>query len=516
MVALAIALALAAAGLAPVECDVACERLAAAGLIEDGLSREAIDRLKAARERFPDDRELVLLLARAYLLEGNLFWAERVLTDAVTHWPEDAELRTWLASVHLRQGDPELAAADLDPAVEPTAGPLETRWRLLEASRARLSGDDAAAVALLTEAADGAELYREDRPALATLRTDLDPWWNPPLTGTLDLGGGHTSNALAGSPTDPGASGEASGLALAELRGRFAPRVASTVRPVLDLEVLGTGFTASWSRELSSLEAALRLGGSVASGDHRTTFGYRTEVLELDQEPSRYADAYRLEAEVEWLSGHVLFAGAGHRRYRDSRRTRWEGDLGVGGPLRLGRSWQSVAGATLRVADASSQAYDEVGVSVAISSAIALGRGASLRVSLSAVWDDYVNSGGVEGLEVFGTTDTRRDLLGRIGTTLWAPSWRGLRPGLELRASRRDSTADDRPGFDFSYTEWRAVVWLRITFSADPGSPRPVVAPGHVPLEWGLAGERGMDQERILDLLRRDEELRRGSSCSLP
>jgi hypothetical protein len=60
------------------------------------------------------------------------------------------------------------------------------------------------------------------------------------------------------------------------------------------------------------------------------------------------------------------------------------------------------------------------------------------------------------------------------------------------------------------------VLWLRVTFDADWGAPPTVEPPGHVPLEWGLAGDRGLDQERILDLLRRDEELRRGSSCTLP
>ncbi len=34
--------------------------------------------------------------------------------------------------------------------------------------------------------------------------------------------------------------------------------------------------------------------------------------------------------------------------------------------------------------------------------------------------------------------------------------------------------------------------------------------------EWGFVDDSGVDQERILDLLRRDEELRRGTSCVAP
>jgi hypothetical protein len=175
-----------------------------------------------------------------------------------------------------------------------------------------------------------------------------------------------------------------------------------------------------------------------------------------------------------------------------------------------------VAGATLRLADAESDAYDQFGLSAAASSTLLLGRRMSLRVALSVIWDDYFNSGGDEGLEVFGTEDRRRDLLGRIGLTLWGPRWRNLRPGLEVRATRRDSTADDRPRYDFSFSEWRAVVWLRWSFSAGDGAPKVGAPVGHVPLDWGIeGGDVGMEQERILDLLRRDEELRRGSSCSI-
>lgn len=91
-------------------------------------------------------------------------------------------------------------------------------------------------------------------------------------------------------------------------------------------------------------------------------------------------------------------------------------------------------------------------------------------------------------------------------------------PQTRPRGSRheKDSTADDRPGYDFSFSEWRAVVWLRWRFSAGNGAPKVAVPAGHIPLDWGIdTGDGGMEQERILDLLRRDEELRRGSSCSI-
>ncbi len=502
-------------GTAPAECGLECERRTAAELINRGDPRAAVERLKDATRRYPDDRGLVLQLARAYLLEDNLFWAERTLLEAVEKWPDDAGLRAWLAAVHLRQGDPGLLDGDLAPVLQPDEDPLRARWLLLEASRARLDGDDEGAVEALAGLDRRSMLFPEDRKVWASLKAGVDPWWSESITGTLELGLGATSNALAGSPTDPGREGESSGLGLVELRARVVPPGRSTIRPAAELEILGDGIENSDYDELSTLQAGLRLGAVATGEKRRIAFGYRAEVLYINQDPSLYSEAHRAELEIEWLRGAVAFGGVGHREYRDAKRTRWEGDLGFGGPLgRLGKA-SLVGGTTLRLANAESPAYDQLGLSAAVSARVPVAAGSTLWLDGSAVWDDYFNSGGAEGRLVFGTEEKRRDLLGRAAATLWAGPWRRLRPGLELRYTRRASTADTAPGFDFSYSEWRAVAWLRFSFDADPWGPRTAAGPDHVPLEWGLAGDTGIDEERILDLLRRDEELRRGSSCGL-
>jgi hypothetical protein len=167
------------------------------------------------------------------------------------------------------------------------------------------------------------------------------------------------------------------------------------------------------------------------------------------------------------------------------------------------------------LADARSPAYDQLGLSAALSTRFRIAARSDLRVALSAVWDEYHHSGGDEGRLVFGTTEKRRDLLGRAEVNLWLPAWKRLRPKLELRLTQRASTADTAPGFDYSYREWRAVAWLSWRFARDPWRPATAAVPGHVPLDWGLERDSGREDDRILDLLRRDEELRRGSSCGV-
>jgi hypothetical protein len=285
------------------------------------------------------------------------------------------------------------------------------------------------------------------------------------------------------------------------------------VRPALDLELDGELLADSEARDLSSLSAALRLGILATRGERRLLAAYRGETLWLDQPDSRYADAHRAELELESAGGWVAALGGGRRSYRDERRTRWEGDLGLAVPLRLAASVPLAVGVTGRAADAESPAWDQRGATAAAAVRLGLGRGFAARVAVTASWDDYPHSGGFEGLLAFGTTERRRDLLGRVAVAATGPAWRGARPLVEVRVTRRDSTADDLPGFDFDSTETRVTLRVQWRFAADPWAPRAAAAVDHVPLDWGLGSGDGGEQERILDLLRQDEELRRGSSC---
>lgn len=499
---------------APAPCDSRCERDAAEQLLEQGELRAAVERLRTAAARYPDEPALTLLLARAYLLDGNLFWAERTLAAAVARRPDDVALRAWLAAVHLRQGDPELASSDLAAQPAPLEGSDASRRHLLEALRARLQGDTEAALVALAQVPRSALLYPEDRAAWLALHRGADPAWVEPLSGALDVEVGHTSNALAGSPTDPAASGAASALADVELRARIVPPWGEVWRPAVDLELLGHGLEEAEYRDLSTLEGAVRLGGLRSRPGQRLAVGYRADLLLINQDDERFAESHRGEMELETESGLLVFAGAGHRTYRDDLRTRWEADAGVGGsPWKLG-AMPLVVGATLRLADAHSPAYDQVGVSLAAAGRVPVGRGFAARAAATASWDDYFHSGGSEGQQVFGSSERRRDLLGRLTVGLLGPSFGGFRPGVEGQLARRDSTLNDLPTGGYDYTEWRLLLVVRWSFASDPWAPEAVSVPGHVPLDWGLDRGEGAEAERIIELLRQDEDLRRASSCS--
>ncbi len=515
MVALLLAAAvIAGAGSVDLPCDAGCEGQRASAMLVAGDTRAAVAALRDAVSRCPGDRSLTLLLVRAYLLEDNLFWAERTLSEAVGRWPGDAELTAWLAAVHLRQGDPQLARADLGGVDTAVPDPLGARFSLLETYLSRLEGNAEAAAAALARVPRDATLYPEDRPLWRHLQASTQRWWSEALSGRLELGLGQTSNALAGAPTDPGVEGGASSLGQLDLDARLA-LPAARVAPFLDLSVSTDALGADEYQDLSSLEAAARAGATVLTSGTRLSVGYRAEALYLNQDERLYSEAHRAELELEGADAWVLFGGAGRRSYRDHERSRWEADLGVGGPLpALGRL-TLLGGVTARAAAAESPAYDQRGLAAVVAARLACGRGCSARVAVSASWDDYPHSGGALGQQEFGTEERRRDLLGRVTVSVWGPSWHHLRPGVELRLSDRHSTADEAPGFDFSYRERRFLALLRWSFAADPWAPPAAAEPGHVPLEWGLEEGPGGDDD-IMELLRQDEDLRRGSSCSLP
>jgi hypothetical protein len=496
-------------------CDGACDRRAAERLLEEGDVRGAVARLRTAVASHPEDPALPLLLARAYLLEGNLFWAEATLRTSLELRPGDPEASGWLALVHLRQGDPELARRALGRSGEPAAGPERSRRALLEAWLADLDGTRETGLARLAGLDRSTPVFPEDRPAWDALVRRLDPWRAPTLSVEGEIRGGATSNALAGAPTDPGGEGTASGLADATLLARLQPRLGPAVDALLELSSDGHLLAKEEYRELSSLTLAARPGLVARVGGARVLGAFRWEVLHLDQSPSRYSEARRAELEVEWAEGWLLFGGGGHRDYRDERRTRDEWDAGFGGPLRVFPGTSAVFGATLRGASARSPAYDLLGASLALAATVPLGRGASARLSGTFSWDDYPHSGGAEGLLAFGTTQPRRDLTGRVTLGLWLRVARGLKAGVEGQLARRDSTADDLPGFDFDYTEARGSLLLRFELGADRSAPAAVPVSGHVPLEWGLGRDGDVGAERIIDLLRQDEELRRGGSCGV-
>ena len=489
--------------------DPAAEVEETEAVLASGGGRQAIERLKPLVRGRPGEPLLARLLAKAYLAENNPFWAERTLLKAIENNPEDGESRAWLAWVQVSQGDPKIARKTLDAGPSPGTEPEIVRRALLKSLIAHVSGDPEGALESLSTIAGAGTMYQEDRELWDYLWRKQSGWIAP-LSARVEVELGHTSDSTAGSPLDPGESGVSSRLARINVFSRLVGRRASAWRPSFDASVKSHGVEEDAASEFSYLELSLRPG--VVMGRRRPVLlAYRIERLIMNSHPSKFYEGHRLETEFD-IAGISTFMGAGRRTYRDPRRTRFEIDGGFGGMVRLSDNVTMLLGGAVRYFDADHQAYDQRGATILTLLRFPAGPRLSGRLGLRASFDDYPHSGGNAGWEAYFSEEKRRDRLKKASFDLWRKLGR-IQLGIRFQYNNRDSTINSMWSSDYEYTERRAMILFRWQRDFDPWAPRPLRPAGHVRLEYGLEGDGDGDEERILDLLRQDEDLRRGSQC---
>jgi hypothetical protein len=480
---------------------------------ERGPMPEAIAWLKEASETHPRSKALRWLLARAYLKDGNRFWALRTLGRITVDYPEDCEPWLWIAWIELQQGVLEeareaLSAARCGPEMAAT-----TRKKLLLSMVEQNAKNEKAAKETLQAARKARAIFREDTALLERLITALDPGYNPPFSLKAELSAGWTSNARAGSPADAITREQTSSSPLGQISlwTRLLAPTGRWMRPSVELEARALGYSADTGRDLSYVQLDGRPG--VLVGDDRPTalLAYRYQSLLLaggdryDAGPIWFYDAHRGEVELEILSSLSFFGGGGRRRFRESGRSRNELDGGLGGSIKLGPAWRLMGAFTGRGHHADKAPYHLVGGSLLLSAETRLPAGWSARAGVLPSLDAYPRSTGY--FDPTATKTARKDVLIKLSASGYSPVvTNGIKLGITYEYAQRLSTADP-----YDYRDHRILLKLLGTLSADPWLPVPVSLPGHVPIDYGL--ETGELEERVQDLLRRDESVQRSSSC---
>jgi len=479
-------------------------------LLEDERPKEAIALLKEGAGRFPESRTLVFLLAKAYLADDNGFWALRVLNDWLTRHPDDCEAALWLSWAYLQQGSLDDARAALEEAACPNDGPPAARRHLLRSMIDRHGEASEEAGESLDLAYDAPETFPEDREAVARLKSQHDPWYMPPLSWRLELWGGWTSNAQAGSPKDPAQKTDDAGSAFGNFSAwlRFAPNFNFWLRPALEADARMLGYASKAGRDFSYLLLSGRPGLLFGGSRWSVLAAYRFESLLLaggdryQAGPLWFYQAHRGEVEASPWPWLTFFFGAGQRQFREMGRDRIEIDGGLGGGYRVVKDLNLMGALSGRWQDAENDAYDLYGGSLLFSLEYFLPYRMSLRGGFSTNIEYYPRSAG------YFDTAKRRDILLKPTAGFWSPALKGLRAGLVYEFANRFSTADP-----YAYTDHRVMVKLVWPFSLDPWLPEAEAPADHAPLDWGLHGESEGGGERIQDLLRQDEAIQRGSSC---
>ena len=494
--------------------DIACVREMIACLVQSDRDRDAVEYLKERLQREPDEPAYARLLAEVYMETKNHPWAEKTLHDFLSSHPEDCATRSWLAWAYIMQADLDLAEEVLQETACPAEDADVARWTLLRGYLAQLREQEEGVLSASREVRTARAIYPEDRALWRYLRDRAEPGWIEPVTIRAEWSLGYTSNIGAGLPTTEAGPEQGSPMALLDLWSRLVLPTGRAVRPALEFSLLGRYLNDLGDegeadvQEGNYLELAVRPGLYLGSRLPMAFLGYRYDFFLLNagdmyrEAPVFFHEGHRGEVEAELAGGFTLFAGGGHRSFRQLGRTRWEVDGGAGWSLWAADHLHLLLALSLRRHSANNEAYDLYGGTAIAVGRLLLGKDYFLRMKLSGGMDRYPHSPPGEG---------GRDLLLKPGIGLWSPSFRGVRFGATYDFSRRDSTAD----VSYSYTEHRGLFQIRWNLSLDPWAPRVFEPSNHVPLNFGVAAptRAGMDEERIQDLLRQDETARRGSSC---
>lgn len=502
-----------APSLAQPRADLSAEWVRVRADLDQDRPRAAIDRLKAlqARTDLPADATstVAMLLGAAYVADSNPAWALNILSSYLAERPDDCEARTWAARAWLEQANPDEADALLDDPACGGRGPVQARAALLRALAAAGSGRGEAAAQQWRVARLQPAAWPGERNALHDMGIRLDPDHVPDLTWRIDAGGGVATNALMGAPTDPALAGReplSPFFALdLHLRGGWAWGAQTTGE--VEGTVRGLQYSAADASGLSYVDLSARPGVRLGQRTGGWLLGWRPSAVlvaqgdRYDAGPLWLYVGHRGEIEGDLGHGLLLFAGAGYRGFREAVRTRVEADGGLGWSRSLGHGATVAAAASARGHAADGDGWDLWGVGALATWHQAWGR-FHTRLSASGAFDDFPRSSG------WFDADARRDRLGRLVATGWAPAWRGVKAGLQVEATVRDSTADR-----YAFQDVRASVRLQWSGSADVTGPA-LAAVGPVAEMRYVAGEgQGGLVERVQDLLRQDEQVQRSSSC---
>lgn len=504
-----------------------CALTKARDFIAKDNPQEAIRVLKNARNIGGESSQTSIALANAYLKSKNAFWAIRTLAQWLDGHPDDCEAISWLARVFIEQAGFDQARSTLDHKTCMDSATYAGRFALLEVWMAQTEGNSDLARANLDRAYAAPKMSKSDRRALESLARMLEPSALPDITWRIEQQTGYSSNPRMGSVTDEIedlAEDPGSAMFQTDAYLRFVPRTGGPIRPSLELSARLYGLTNSTVKRLSYIDVGGRAGLLIGSSIPRVFVGYRPDYLILpgglgskSKGPTGYYLAHRAEVEIEATPWLLIFAGGGKRTFTETARTRYEGDLGVGGSVTAGKVGNFLWATSGRIyRTPNKQAFNLFGWTALAAMHFGLPAGFGIRPGVSMSMDFYPDSGLVSDIPIedsrtydpFGSIDSRRDILIKPGLQAWSPSWAGLKVGISYDFSYRESTAPD-----YSFNDHR--VALRIRYSGDSDLRKPTIADneGWGDFDWDdVVGNGNMD-ERIQDLLRQDEQVQRSSSC---
>jgi hypothetical protein len=495
------------------EQDLDCTRVRVICLMKEGENKTAIKALKEAYSAHPDESDLVHLMARAYLADGNGIWATRRLLEHVDTHPDDLETRAWATWVLVQDGDLVRGSMMLPESPNPKLGPQHARLALMRAGVHFFQQEPEKAQQWLRITKRETEtLYPEDRAFQRSLRAQIlgDP--GNPVSARLWFTAGYATNAIETSPQSEGGEGSV-GSVITQLDGvaRHEPWTSQWARPRTEARFK---IQVPWSAmDIAYVDLTARVGAELglASGMRGRLF-YSVELFgdnssdTYTKAPRLFMEAHRGEVEVDLLPELQIFGGGGRRFYRRMDRTRTEADAGLAAIKGFKGGWNLTSIFAARWHHARHPDWTLVGGTALVRVATPLPKGAMLKARAMVLYDLFPEH-----------ALSRQDWTFRTQLGPWTPPIRGWRFGISYAFKSRWSSGEwdeSNDPYSYSHPDHRVLLEVRGQGAWDAFGPRKArTSDHHVAFPYGLEEQGATGLDRVQDLLRQEDSARRGSSC---
>ncbi len=475
---------------------------------DDEHRQEAIEILKEASGCYPTEDLFFRMLGVTYAKQGNTAWALRILVPYIENHKDDCEAIAWTAWIQsqlamTRDSDETLSKAD-----KCSENMLTSRLKLIGAFNAMSTDDMKSAQRTLRSLLNKKSLYASDAEAALSMSRTVGTAPDPNFSWSAELSLGYASNAISGSPNDPALMDKtlSSGLMDGELRLTLDPVKDYFIRPVIEGKLNGRLLFSKDTLDSSYIDLSMRLGFNTGTTNVKFGLWYSPESLIMhggdryNDGPLLFYTGHRAELDIELYRWLYLYAGYGHRTFRQRVRTRHEFDIGAGGRHSLFRGLGLTWGATYRQWFSEGDMYDLNGFNLTLSLDYRLHSDWLFKLNGVFSYDAYPSSDGY-----FTSHASRKDSTAKGTLQVWSPSFAGVRFGAQFKASRRWSSADD-----YDFQDYRGLISVKWNGDLYFYTPKKHDDDRYA-LPWDL--ETGRTSEHIRDIIRQDEDMQRSSSC---
>ncbi|MGC9042973.1 MAG: hypothetical protein ACP5KG_03875 [Myxococcota bacterium] len=456
--------------------------------------------IKKCSDNLKDEREFVIILTKAYLLNQNYLYAKNLLTRYYLNNP-DCEIAGYIAYIDFMLKDKDALKESLSLCKEGDikSEELYSRFALIKA------------ISEERELGDIKGIYPEDYRLFLIYSAGHRELNRVNLR--FKSGFGYTTNAFSSNPLDTYQYSDSDSTIADYSIGLGLKRVISdNISLGIDSELKGTKFFNNNGKfspdNLSSNTIILIPAFEYTTNKMQTIIKYKfdTMFLNIDTEyesaPIQFFEGHRLELYMNFLNRYILFFGAGRRYFDEFVRGRWEYDGGVGYLKNLTEKAQLITLFTFRYYEANSTGYDDIGESFLLKLDYKIMRGLGLAQILSLSFDDFYNSTGY-----FKEAKIREDKLLRYNLEVQYEIWKYLSLYLSYTFSYRDSLIDT-----FNFNDHRIILGISLNLKNER---RDIEIKYQYDFEKDYykkkPGENNL--QNLMEILKENESIQRGSQC---